>query len=217
VPGEVRAAQVGLLQFDARTGKDHRAPAEGCHRAADVIAEAAVVTLPLGVSLLRRPGWRPGRVLPDERCQQGRDVVPVRRGRLSDLLHRVDAAHARPQMIAGQLIDGLAEPVDELSLPGDPDLPQGHHGAQPDATQRDHGSQPLKQCRPDIVDRLEPVTRRERRPAAGSKIVPDDPGGREYRACNQQQDSCQGHSHGHDDGESFHTRSMTAPPGQGNP
>jgi hypothetical protein len=66
-----------------------------------------MVALPFKVHLLQRPGRRPGRMLPDKRRKQGRDVAAVMRSHLGDLLHGVDAAHARPDLVTRQLLDRM--------------------------------------------------------------------------------------------------------------
>src|SRR4051812_44529402 len=118
-------------------------------------------------------------------------------------------------MITRQLLDGLGEPIDELALAIDANLPQSHHSTQSDTAQRHHSSQTLQQRRSDIIDGLKPITRRERGPTTGSKIVSDDPSGREHHARDDQY-AHHNHGKGHQDSESLHTRSMTAPPSQNN-
>jgi hypothetical protein len=118
-------------------------------------------------------------------------------------------------MITRQLLDGLGEPVDELPFSMNPDLPERRQGTEPDTAQSHHGGQALQQRRPNIIDRVEPISRRQRRPAAGSKIVANEPGGSEHHTRDEQK-THHDDDRGRQDSETLHTRSMAAPPRRNN-
>ncbi|GIH42326.1 hypothetical protein Mco01_53260 [Microbispora corallina] len=133
----------------------------------------------------------------------------VRRSR-RDLLHRVDAPHPRSDVLAGQLLDGLGEQVDELSFSVHSDLAQCHHGAQRDTAQRHQRRQSLQQGHPHVVDGFEPVAGRKARRSA-AKIVLDKPGGKKEDACDNQ-DTHNDHAQSHHNRTSNHPVGHDATP-----
>ena len=82
-PASSAPRRSALFSSIPRAGKDHRAPAEGRHGGADIVAKPAGLALPLKIHLRQRPGRRPGPMLltndvEGPRC--GRDNVgPSRR------------------------------------------------------------------------------------------------------------------------------------------
>src|SRR6266545_4374846 len=166
---EVRAAKVGVVEVHLR-----RKGAAAEHRQDRLDVRRPGLHGWKGVQrggrdILARPGWWPRRVFADVGAQNLGDSGPVRCGIAGDTLQRVDPAEPNVQVWAPELIDSPGEPLGDLPLTVELELPAGEPGAQTGAQEQDQRSGSLQEGGSDVVlccDRL--AGGRER--VAGSEV-----------------------------------------------